>query len=374
MTVRRRWICGVLAAASVAAAGCRQDAQYEKPLTPVVVQAVGTRAGGGGIRYSATIEPNTRVDLAFKRGGYVREIHTIGGGNGRIVQEGDHVTAGTVLARVREGDYQQKVDEARTAVAEAEASLAHAQSQLDRATALYASKSIPKTDLDGAQAQVNVINTKLDGARAVVREAEAAMADTALVAPLNAVVMKRLIEVGSLVGPGTPGFVLADTTSVKVVFGAPDTMVRSLKPGMPQTVITEAIAGTEFQGRISRISPVADARSRVFDVEVTIPNPRDELKVGMIAALQVDEAVLAAAPSVVTPLSAVIRSKTEPDGYAVFVVEEAGGRATARLRNVTLGDAVGNQIAVRTGLRPGERVIVRGATLVTDGQQVRVAS
>ena len=67
-----------------------------------------------------------------------------------------------------------------------------------------------------------------------------------------------------------------------------------------------------------------------------------------------------------------IRPAGDSTGYAVYVVQDSSGAAAARLRRVTLGEVSGNQIAVREGLRPGERVIVRGATIVADGQAVRV--
>jgi multidrug efflux system membrane fusion protein len=73
------------------------------------------------------------------------------------------------------------------------------------------------------------------------------------------------------------------------------------------------------------------------------------------------------------PLAAIVRPARDSTGYAVYVVRDsAGGTASARLRRVSLGEASGNLIAVREGLQPGERVIVRGATIVADGQAVRV--
>jgi multidrug efflux pump subunit AcrA (membrane-fusion protein) len=68
----------------------------------------------------------------------------------------------------------------------------------------------------------------------------------------------------------------------------------------------------------------------------------------------------------------VVRAAPGSPAYAVFVVEDEGGKALARRREVVLGDVLGNRIVVREGLRSGERVIVSGATLAVDGQPVRV--
>jgi multidrug efflux system membrane fusion protein len=74
----------------------------------------------------------------------------------------------------------------------------------------------------------------------------------------------------------------------------------------------------------------------------------------------------------VVPLSAIVRSKGNQEGYAVFIVEERDGKAVSRARNVTLGGALNNSVIVNEGLREGERVITSGATLVSDGDTVQI--
>ena len=92
----------------------------------------------------------------------------------------------------------------------------------------------------------------------------------------------------------------------------------------------------------------------------------------MIAAVAVATGQAPAALTVV-PLTAIVRSKVNPEGYALYVVEERGGKQVARLRdNVELGEVYGNMIAVTRGVKVGEPVIITGATLVSDGQPVRV--
>lgn len=374
-----RGVRTLLVATLLAGPACSQSVDYEPPPTPVRVEVVGLSGERvEGVRYSATIEPNSRVDLAFKVGGYVREIATRSSADGRArpLQDSDVVAADDVLARLDQGDYQQKVLQARSQLAEAEAGLALARQDLERARALFEARSLTRPDLDAAETQVTVLTAKVSGARALVQEAENALGETDLRSPIAGVVLARLVEVGSLVGPGSGAFVLADTSRVKVVFGAPDRMAQRLRLGSSIDVETEALPGERFVGRITRIASAADLRSRVFDIELSIPNPDRRLKPGMIAALQVDEPQTAPDTSalLVVPLSAIVRSASNPDGYAVFVVEDREGAALARLRDVTLGAAIGNRMAVTSGLRAGERIIVTGAAMVVDGQAVRPIS
>ena len=106
-------------------------------------------------------------------------------------------------------------------------------------------------------------------------------------------------------------------------------------------------------------------------MEITVPNPANQLKPGMIAVVELPVGRVRE-PEPVVPLTAIVRSKENAAGYAVFVVEQQGGKATARARNVRLGETFGNMIAVTEGVKPGERVITSGGTLVRDGEPVQI--
>jgi multidrug efflux system membrane fusion protein len=187
---------------------------------------------------------------------------------------------------------------------------------------------------------------------------------------MNGVVLKRLVEAGSLVGPGTPAFVLADSSSVKIVFGVPDSLLPHIKPGAALTVTTEALPD-KFRAVVTHLSPAADPRSRVFDVELTVDNRGDRLKPGMVASVEVSGR-RPARPLPAIPMAAVVQSKENPGSLLVFVVDERDSRPAAHARNVKLGEPLGNLITVADGLRAGERVIVQGATLVRDGEPVEI--
>jgi multidrug efflux system membrane fusion protein len=423
------WLAVVLLAWASAQQVGAQEEPAKKPLPAVSVHTIGPAAAGHGARYSAELQPFKQVEVAFKVGGYIQEILQVRGTDGqqRHVQGGDRVVKGTVLARVREVDYVVKRDEARAQLAEAQAARAQVKAQLaeaqaararataqlaaaqaalekasfdfERARNLFATQSLTKADydtakanFDGAQAKVEAARAqqaqaqaseavvkaqaqgtqaKVEGARAQLEEAEIAWRDSALKAPFDGVVVKRSIEVGTLVGAGTVAFTLADTAALKAVFGVPALLVTRLRVGRPLTLSFEALPGAEFRGPITRIDPAADAKSRVFDVEVTLPNPQDQLKIGFIGALEIGEERGTGALPVV-PMTAIMRPKEDPTGYAVFVVQEHDGKHVARLRKVKPGDTVGNMIAIVDGVQLGERVITAGAAQVVDGAPVQI--
>jgi hypothetical protein len=109
----------------------------------------------------------------------------------------------------------------------------------------------------------------------------------------------------------------------------------------------------------------------VFDVEVTIANPDGRLRPGMIGTVALGPPTGLQQPPLTVPLSAIVRSTTEADKYALMVVERQGDTEIARQRTVELGDVTGNGVAVTRGVAAGDRVIVTGANLLIDGDPVR---
>jgi multidrug efflux system membrane fusion protein len=363
----------LIATALLALAACapKSEAPREKLVIPVRVRMVEERSQLAGARYSGSVEPRTRVDLAFKVGGYVRELAQVRAGNAtRAIQEGDFVSKGTVLAVVRETDYEQKVGAAQAGLAEAVAALKQAKLDYERAQRLQASNAVAAAEVETQGARVETAAARAESAKSRVLEAELALGDCTMRAPIDGVLLKRPIEVGSLVAPGSLAFVIADTKSVKVLFGAPDRLVEKLKPGGTLGVTFDAVAG-DFTGTISRIAPSADPKSRVFEIEATIPNPHDQLHVGMIAKLAIPEESLKG-QALVLPLTSVVRSPRNPRGFSVYVIDDERGKTVARLRDVKLGDVVGNAVIVSEGLQAKQRVVSMGATLLTEGEPVRV--
>ncbi|HYA96548.1 MAG TPA: efflux RND transporter periplasmic adaptor subunit [Methylomirabilota bacterium] len=372
---RRPFAWGLLAVTALMAglaAACRDTALPAPPPTPVRVGLAGIYDQSSGLRYSANIEAFTQVSLAFKSGGYVDRVAERTGADGRkrLLQAGDRVARGEVLAHVRDAEYADRVNSAKAQLRQARAGYDKAKLDFERASNLLKSDSVTKVQYDAAKAAYDSDAAAVENAQAGLQQATTAFNDCSLKSPLDGWVLTRQVEVGTLAGTGTPGFVLADIRLVKAVFGVPDTRINDARLGAPQTITTTSLPG-EFHGRITSVSPSADPKSRVFSVEVTIPNPGERLKPGMIATLTLAGSKLAEPPTVVA-LSAVVRSSQHADGFAVFVVSEQGGKTVARERFVEIGDALGNMITVLKGLKPGDPVVISGGTLLKDGDEIKV--
>ncbi len=362
---------GVLVA--LAGVGCGDDKAERGPRAPIPVRVkvVDKSTDAPSTRYSGVIAPATQVDLAFRVGGYVQTLLQVkDGAITRPVQEGDVVKKGAVLATLRQADYLQRSAAANAAVAEAVAAEKQAQIEFDRTKTLFEKDAVSRAELDTATVRLETSRARNAAARAQSGESSLAVADTRLVSPIDGVVLERAVEVGTLAAPGTLAVVVADTTTVKVVFGAPDMLAEKLTMGSKLKVAVETKPG-ELEATVTRISPSADPKARVFNVEARLDNADGGLKTGMIASLEVPTSALTEG-AVLLPLTAVVRSPKDPRGFAAFVLDGPGERATARLREVKLGDVLGNEVLAIHGLAVGDRVVSQGATIVTDGAAVRV--
>src|ERR1700758_1900702 len=354
--------------------GC-QSAQKapEKPPVPVTVTDVGEYSGPEGVTYSASIVPYDQVNVAFKSAGYVTTILQRKGVDGRErnLQQGDWAKKGEVLARVRESDYRHAVEQYKGQLEQAQASAEKSKQDFARAQALYNANAMTQSDYDAAKAQNDSSQGSVVTAQAAVAQAQQSLSDCELRAPTDGQILSRNIELGALVGTGTTGFTMGDTKRVKAVFGIPDTVLASVTLGKRQGIQTETYS-QEFYGQVTAIAPQADQKSRTFQVEVTVPNSNNLLKSGMVATLDLGQPKLTS-PVPVVPLGAIVSA---PDGasklFSVFVVVRDGEKDVARRRTVQPGMTYGDMVSITKGLSPGDRVISKGATLVNEGQVVRV--
>ena len=390
----------LLVAAALLLASCNK----QKPLEPAI-QAV--RAGvveqiqpDVPERYSASIEPFAKVDLAFKSGGIVEGILQVRGADGRMrnVQAGDKVGKHAELALVRPVDYQNGVDQAEAQRAQAEAQLAQAQAQLTgaranfshadidyaRASNLFQSASLVKPQYDqakalydegaasvaAAEAAVKTAESGVANGRAALKQAKLSLSDTALRAPFAGFISARSVDRGSLVGASTLGFSILDTHLVKAVFAVPDTALSAIRLGHKQPVMLDALQRT-VTGVITSISPQADPQTRVFSIEVTLENSHEDVRPGMIGSVTFS-GPRDSRPRLVVPLSAVVRAPTDPNGFAVFRLTERGGKSYASAQAIEIGQTFGNSIEVTRGLTAGQKIVSLGGAQVRDGQQVNI--
>lgn len=381
-------------------AGCGTKKQAGPEPVPVQAEIVAMQQVQPSWSYSGEIRPDTEVPLAFKEPGYIAALDHVRGADGRMrdVQVGDEVPAGAVLAQLRRSDYEASFDSAVGQEHSMQGALDASQAEFDRAKAdqtkadldferaeaLYAAKAMTRPDYDAAVEQHSSATANVEAA---VRQIEArrgqvaaalaqtvsaqiSLGDTNLIAPMPGVIVEKNVEPGSLVAAGTSAFTLDDTRVVKVNFGVPDSMLANLKLGAAVPVQLEALPGRTLTGRITEIAASANRDSRVFNIEVTLPNRDHSLKVGMIAGMRIDQANPQNVP--VVPLTALMTAESGSNNYSVFTVKELDGKQFAQLKSVRIGQTFGQLVAIDEGIMPGERIIVTRTNQLSDGSPIRV--
>ncbi|MGI4832400.1 MAG: efflux RND transporter periplasmic adaptor subunit [Janthinobacterium lividum] len=322
----------------VGAAGCQSKAQVQEAAVPplqVEIQSVAAGSGQQNFTYSGTLEPEKSVQLGFAVAGIVNNV---------AVQEGQRVRQGQLLARIDDAEY-------RNALAITQAGLAQSQDLYQRLSELYQQGSLPakdyvdiKTRVAQAQAQQNITAKHI--------------ADSRLCAPMAGVVSARLVEPGSAVSPGTPAFALVKTDVLYAKITVPESEVGALRRGQAVRVAVPTVSGI-----LAIINPQADPMTRTYSVKVKLGNADGQLLPGMLTTVTIPTQRRAEALSV--PAGSVVRDAD--DLTYVYVVNDQ--RQAIRKRIIT-SNMLGNNILIKSGLQPGERVVVKGQNRVQDGQTV----
>jgi RND family efflux transporter MFP subunit len=389
-----------LVTAALLLVSCRKEKQVEPVIQVVRAGVVEVVHPGPEERYSVSIEPFQKVDLAFKSGGIIQGILQVRGADGRMrnVQAGDKVARNAELAQVRPLDYEHALEQAEAQRAQAEAQSARAQAELKvaranfntaeieytRASNLFREASMVKPQYDEAKGRyeanaasvvaaedaVRVAEEGVANARALEAQQRLSLRDTALNAPFAGWITARNVDLGSVVDAKTIGFSIEDTHLVKAAFAVPDFKLSDIRRGQKQPVLLETLQRTAM-GVITSISPQADAQSRVFTIEVTLDNTREDIRPGMIGSLILGQ-TRDSKSRLVVPLAAVVRAPADPNGFAVFRLIERNGKSYASAQTVEIGETYGDSIEVTRGLSPGQKIITLGGALLHDGQQVVV--
>ena len=373
--------------------------------TPVTVDVAIARLGTAERQrdYAGTTQPIRQVSAKARVDGQVLQM---------TVDGGDRVVKGQVLARIDDrllrtdleeaqaeyGARLTEVEEARYELAETQARVAEAKVRLNRARAdaarfeeLAADGAVPKRRAEVEQtafaaAQQTVIATekqvrsrkraiataqqRAEAQQAMVERVRERLSYATVTSTLNGVVLDRVTEAGDVVRTGDALLELGDFSQVQVRIDIADRDRPQVAPGQPVTVKLDAFPNREFQGRVVRIFPIADPVARLIPVEIALTDPQGTIGGGLLARVTLSSR---SPQRVVIPRSAVTMGD---DGEAIVFVIKAGDVAAteAIARPVVLDETVGgdrDQVAVRSGLAPGEAYVVQSAEPLKNGQQIR---
>jgi RND family efflux transporter MFP subunit len=345
-----------LVPALLALASCSSAPAASKPrplplVTTLIVPAEDVRLT---VRAPVEVRALAQADIGSKTVGVLEAV---------LVDRGDLVKKGQLLALIRTSDLPDQLAAAKGALAQAEVARQLAGANLERAQALATTGLISQQELQNATSARSATEAQAGSAQAQLAALATRLGETRLEAPYDGVITARRLDPGALVGPSA-GSVLsvARVEVVRVFIAAPEKRAASLAVGQVARVQLDALAPEVLEGRVERLAPAFDPLTRTLDAEVHLPNPSRRLRPGMYGRGEVQVGVRLQRP--VVPAEAV---QIFEDRAFVFVVQ---GDAVAR-RAITLGEDLGARLEVLEGLEPGEEIVVRGVDAVTNGAAIR---
>ena len=278
-----------------------------------------------------------------------------------LVQPGDWVRAGQVLAVIERSVQAEQVRSlaAQVEVNRADAKLA--QAQLDRAQALVKRGFISRADIDQRTATRDAANARVNVAVAQLAEQRARTGRLDIRAPASGLILTRDVEPGQIVGSGSGVlFRMAKDGEMELLAQLSESDLATLRPGNSATV-TPVGGQTEFTGRIWQVSPVVDPQTRQGIARISIPYNK-AIRPGGFAAARI---VSGTATAPLLPESAV---QTDAKGQFVYIVN---ARDETERRGVEVGQVSPKGVAVTRGLNGGERIVASAGAFLRPGQKVR---
>ncbi len=292
----------------------------------------------GQFTANGTFLPQTQAQIASELGGQVISLE---------VQEGSQVRPGQVIARLA-------TDKINVNLTNAKAVLNNAEATLQRYEAAFKTGGITAVQLDQARLQV-------ENARAQYESASLSSGDTAIRSQVAGIVNRKMVEIGSVIGAGTPIVEVVDITSLKLRVEVDEAVVGNLEVGDTVTVLPSATSRT-LEGQVTFIAPASNGALK-FPVEITVDNASGQLRGGMYATARFNQN---AAREVLTiPREAFVGSVSDNQ---VFVVKDG----KAHLTTIRSGINHGGKVEVLEGLQAGDQVVTSGQINLLDQSAVRI--
>ena len=401
------------------------DKESQQPVKkPILVEVAPVMEGliGRKVSFTGSIEANTEVEVYPKISAQIEAMR---------VDSGDTVKKGHVIAILESDELQAQLSQAKAAlemvqakwaqmevgarpeeiaqaedlVAKAKANLKDAANNYGRMNTLYqrgtiASRqfesaelayTVAKADLNSAQERLEMLRegateedrqalqAQVSQARSALDLTKIRLSYARITSPIYGTVSDRFIDPGNLAVPTKPLVRIVQMDPVKVLVYFPEDLIRYMEPGIKAQLTVAAYPDQVFYGSIDKVSPTLNPETRMFSLEIKVQNEDHLLRPGMFTTVRLT--VDSHRNTLLVPKEAVLYKEeymenqgTESGGvlriHYVFVV----GQGEAHMRRVVIGHESDTHMEISKGLKKGERVIVRGAHQVNDGDRISIAN
>lgn len=341
-----------LAALALTACSGKDDksaAAKEEAVPVVKVETVDSRVVDQLGTYTASVEAQIINNISSSMPNRIKQI---------LVDEGQRVSAGqrvAILDDVNTFSYETQVNNAK-------ATLENVQVNYNRAVELFKIGGGTKQQVDAMEIQLINAKNALAQAQRTLRNAQE---NTVLTSPISGVVTARNYDPGDMTG-NLPILTVARVQPVKIVINVTESELPRVHKGMPAEIKFDTYGDEEFHGTVTTVMPTVDPASRTFGVEITLANADGRVLPGMFGRVTLN---LGKAERVVVPDKAVVKQQGSGNQY-IYVYNSDG---TVSFNQVQLGQRLGSEYELLSGVEPGSKVVVSGQAKLANGIKVNLA-
>ena len=348
----------------ILATGCSPTNETSEHATESKTRVAVTPVKKGRISVSldltGTLAAFREIKINSKIPGRVDKVH---------VDEGDSVKPGDILMQLEQEELVLGVKQTEAALASAQAHLANMKNDHQRMKNLHEEKAIPGQQWEKVQLGLKVAEAQTQQAQAALALASKQLANAAVRSPIEGIVTKRSVEPGEVVSPplmpGMPLIQIMKSDKLKTRVNISETRLHQIHMGQKVKVRVDALPDRLFPGKITKIAPVIDPRSRTFEAEINIANPDLQLKPGMFARVTI--LLKERFDVLLVPVKAVLDKGKDK---VVFVAKDN----FAQERTIHLGLNDGINTEVLSGVKEGENIVVKGNVGIIQGTPIILTS
>jgi len=346
---------GVFAAYSLTGNPAVPAVGAEPVIRPARVAEVSYKSGGQTLLLAGTVVPRIESTLGFRVAGKIIQ---------RSVDLGAIVKPDDIIATLDPADYQLAVDNARAALASADADYARAKADHERYLNLRGSMAFVPQTLDQRQSLASTALARVDQARSQLSSAENNLAYTVLRADSAGVVTAVQAEVGQVMAQGQGVIRLARTDELEILVGVPEHRLKAVRQAQGASFELWSDPGRRHAAKLRELSPSADPVTRTYAARFSVLEPPEFIGLGMTATLGFERPD--PTPVAEVPLSAIFQRGTQP---AVWVVDRDTG--AVELRPVIIARWRDDTAAILSGVKEGELIATAGVHKLETGQKVK---
>jgi RND family efflux transporter MFP subunit len=336
------------------------QAEAGKDDLPTVLYVAAKRGSAkADMTLPATLYAMQETTIYARTNGYLRRW---------LVDIGDGVKAGQVLAEIEAPELDRELDQAHASRAQVKANLDLARVTAERYAALLKEEAVSPQEVDEKQGLYAARNADYAAAEANLRRLEQMKSFQRVVAPFAGTITARNVEVGSLIQAGSASssgwlFKLAQTDTIRVHAAVPQSSMRLVKPGMTVDLVVPELGEKAFAAKVMRNAGAFDPATRTMIVEMHVPNRGGPLLPGMYAQARLK--LVNPEPSIQIPINALM---VGGEGARVATVDASG---VVQIKPVKVGRDLGKEVEIVAGLDENERVINNPRDSLANGTKVR---